>query len=140
MTKINVVSLVVLAVLLVVGVYTLTGSNKAESYVGIGEENFSTTTANMGVGMTQVFVGPGVLTAIVVGSSSAKTITVWDAATSTSASTTDPLNASTSPISLGTSPANGTYLYKVTLSKGLVIQLPTGFSGSYTFTYLKQGF
>ena len=71
------------------------------------------------------------LGSIIVASSSATTITIWNAT-----STTD--IASTSFVTLKASVAEGTYTFDAELSRGLVVVKPTGFNGDYVITYRRQ--
>lgn len=94
-----------------------------------GEAGYTaTTTSAIAEGHIQIKSGYGMLGSIVVASSSATTFKVWNAT-----STTDV--ASTSITNFVASPANGTYTYDVNLSRGIIVELPTGFNGAYTITY-----
>ena len=96
-----------------------------------GEYNATTT-----VGMALVHnlisgnrvVGLG---SIIVASSSASTFKVWNAT-----STTD--TASTSVFAMKASIAEGTYTFDAELTRGLVVEKPTGFNGEYVITWRGQ--
>lgn len=72
--------------------------------------------------------GDNTLGSVVVASSSATAFYVWNAT-----STSD--IASTSLGSFVASPANGTYTFDVVAPRGLIVDMPAGFNGSYTITF-----
>ena len=97
-----------------------------------GGEYNATTTTGMGAVHNVVsgnrVVGFG---SIIVASSSATTFKVWNAT-----STTDV--ASTSLLTLKASIAEGTYTFDTELTRGLIVEKPTGFNGNYVITYRAQ--
>jgi len=102
----------------------------------IGGEYKATSTITMGSStMKQIFVGSGTLGSVVVAGTSSVALRVWDSATSTSASSTNPINASSTIVQFNPEVTTGTYTFDVSIYKGLVIELPTGFNGSYTVTF-----
>lgn len=110
-----------LAVLLGGG-YTLGSVQQASEY-------HATTTASMTAGShVQIQTGQSVLGSIVVASSSDTTFKVWNAT-----STTD--IASTSPTELKASIGENTYTYDINMSRGIILELPSGFDGDYTITW-----
>lgn len=88
----------------------------------------STTTVGMTTGQRVINANPGTLGSIIVASSSATTFKIWNAT-----STTD--TASSTVTQFVASPTNGTYTFDLILTRGLIIEMPTGFNGSYTITY-----
>jgi hypothetical protein len=68
------------------------------------------------------------LGSIIVASSSATTFTIWNATSTTDVS-------STTITTLKASVGEGTYTYDIVCSRGLVIETPASFDGSYTVTY-----
>lgn len=93
-----------------------------------------------------VQTGQGTLGSVVITSTSATTFTVWDA---TSTATTTYQTATLRPdlteassttygrqvAAFKASPGENTYTFDVSLYKGLVLEVPSGFNGSYTVTY-----
>lgn len=65
---------------------------------------------------------------ITVGSTSAGTIKIWNAT-----STTD--SSSTTVAQLKASVVEGTYTFDALLTRGLIVELGSGFNGAYTITY-----
>lgn len=93
-----------------------------------------------------IMTGQGTLGSIVVSSTSASTFTVWDAtSTATTSYQTATLRPDLTEASSTTygrpvavfkaSVGENTYTFDATLYKGLVLEVPTGFTGSYTITY-----
>lgn len=78
-----------------------------------------------------VGTGSNILGSIIVASSSATRIDIWNAT-----STTDV--ASTSLAHIVASPANGTYTFDSIAPRGLIVDMPTGFNGAYYITYRGQ--
>lgn len=94
-----------------------------------GGEYIATSTTAIPVGMrTLVSNGPATLGSIVVASSSAATLRVWNAT-----STTD--SASTTVAVVKASVGENTFTFDASLTRGLIIELGTGFNGAYTVTY-----
>jgi hypothetical protein len=96
--------------------------------VVVGNEYNATNTATMAAGPRLLRTGPSVLGSVVVSSSSATTFKVWNAT-----STLD--IASTTPVQFVASPANGTYTFDASFERGIVVELPAGYNGSYTVTW-----
>ena len=71
---------------------------------------------------------PVTLGQITVASTSAGTLKVWNAT-----STTD--SASTTVALLKASVVEGTYVFDAFLTRGLIVELGAGFNGAYTITY-----
>lgn len=115
------------AAMFVVAPYLVQGS------VTQGNEYTSTTTVSTSAGtMWQAKSTSGnpycALGAITVSSSSATTLTLWDAT-----STTDVSSTTIATLKAGIS--EGTYTYDIYCKRGLVISTPTGFNGNYTVTW-----
>lgn len=123
-----------LVIVLVLGfVYLFGVVNREKSSYGsvvIGNEYQSTTTIGMS-GKNLIFTGSGVLGSIIISSSSAATLTVNDATSTIDA-------ASTTKAFFISSPANGTYTFDLVLTRGLSLDLGSGFNGAYTITYRAQ--
>lgn len=80
--------------------------------------------------MSLVASSTGTLGSIIVASSSATILDIWNAT-----STTD--SASSSIAHVVASPANGTYTFDVVVDRGIIVDMPTGFNGAYTITWRK---
>lgn len=106
----------------------LFGGSATLGSVNQSNEYHATTTSAIADGHWVLQTGQSVLGSVVVASSSATTFKVWNAT-----STTD--IASSSPVQFGASPADGTYTFDIVMSRGVVIELPANFDGSYTVTY-----
>lgn len=107
-------------------------SNTLGSVVQGGEYQ-ATTTSTMGTNKHQLIQSAYnsssvTLGSIVVASTSATTIKVWNAT-----STTD--IASTTLGTLKASVAEGTYTFDLILTRGLILEIPTGFNGNYIITH-----
>lgn len=125
----------VAALVLTVVAFSLDGKDiNPTGSVTQGNEYTSTTTDSTAAGTHWVArtVNGGsscVLGSIVVASTtSTSDFRIWNAT-----STTD--IASTTLVYLPISAGAGTYIYDVVCSRGLIIDTPTGFTGSYTITY-----
>jgi hypothetical protein len=128
-TLLKYLTLACLFSLVVVSIYSNLKAEPAIGSVIQGSEYQATTTVYMQAGtQRRILANAGTVGSIVVASSSATTFKVWDAT-----STTD--IASTTVVHFVASPTMGTYTFDVALTRGLVIELPTGFNGSYTVTY-----
>jgi len=97
--------------------------------VGVSSEYFSTTTVSTSAG-THWLARGGSCTfgSVVVASSSATTLTLWNAT-----STTD--SASTTIATLKAAISEGTFTFDTVCDRGLVVETPTGFNGVYVVTY-----
>ena len=98
-----------------------------------GHEYTSTTTQSTSAATDYVaksLTGGGTcsLGSVVVASTSATTLTIMNATSSTD-------TASTTLAIFKPSVGEGTYTFDVTCSRGIVIETPTGFDGVYTVTY-----
>ena len=132
----NIIIGIGIALVVVVG-YNLVTGDKTKVFQGggvvQGSEYNSTTTIAASAGihwLAKGISGGGICTlgSIVVASSSDTSFTLWNAT-----STTD--SASTTITTLVADVAEGTYIYDITCSRGLIIAAPTDFDGSYTTTY-----
>lgn len=94
-----------------------------------GGEYLATTTVGMGL-LQNVVSGnrPVSLGSIIVASSSGTTFKIWNAT-----STTDV--ASTTVTAFKASVGEGTYVFDSTLSRGLIVENPSGFNGDYVITF-----
>src|SRR3990167_5070649 len=98
--------------------------------VSVSNEYHATTTDATSVNTySQIKSTSAVLGSIVVASSSATTLTIWNAT-----STTD--TASTTITKLVASIGEGTYTFDVEAPRGLIIATPTSFNGSYVVTWM----
>lgn len=116
-----------IAMLIAVLSFVKTNDNRLGS-IETGEEYNATTTAAMATGFSVLKTSSGQLGSVIVASSSAATFTIWNAT-----STTD--IASTSPVRFVASPANGTYTFDASFTRGIIVEVPTGSNGSYTVTW-----
>ena len=107
-----------------------TADNPLGSVQQSSEYQASSTTENMAVASPVVLKSDdaSVLGSIVVASSSAGIITVYNAT-----STTD--TASTTFVSLSSNLTPNTYTFDAIIPRGLIIELGTGFDGEYVITY-----
>lgn len=122
------------------GGYLALKSNEALGSVAIGNEYQATSTSNMGTGHIVIglkdptavgaesTVPLSVLGSVIVASSSAVAVTLWDAT-----STTD--TASTTIGTIKASVTEGVYTFDSAIKRGLIVNLPTGDAGSYVITY-----
>ena len=99
-----------------------------------GHESQATTTIFMTAGTQRVIVGdainspndtPCIFSNVTIGSTSATTFTLWNAA-----STTD--SASTTIAKFKASIVEGTYILDVVAPRGCIVELPAGYNGSAT--------
>lgn len=132
----NIKNIVAVAFLvLALGVFTLFTqvSNIAFGSVMPGGEYSATTTRGVAAGMKVVAANKVVtLGSVVIASSSPTSFTIWNAT-----STAD--TASTSVITFPANATPGTYTFDADLiTRGLILQLPTGFAGDYVVTYRTQ--
>ncbi len=119
--------------LLIVIFYSLVGSEgETEASVLRGGEYFATTTTDMAVVMNQI-VSNRVTTlgSIVIASSSDTAFRIWNAT-----STRD--SASTTLATLEPNASEGTYTFDVVMTRGLILELPTGSDGSIVTTFRPQ--
>lgn len=121
------------AILLFVGVFSGLKVDIAKGSVSQGSEYNSTTTISTSAGThwlakSTTYSSVCVLGSIIVASSSGTSLTLWNAT-----STTD--IASTTITTLKASVGEGTYTYDITCSRGIIVETPSNFNGSYTVTY-----
>lgn len=115
--------------------------------VQVGSEYFSTSTVPMTTGAVLAAtrqwqvktnydsssnsqIGSTILGSVVIASSSPTTalpVKIWNATSTTDVS-------STTLVYIPSASANGTYTYDVVLTRGLIVELPTGFNGSFNIT------
>lgn len=136
--KKNLQLLAFLAIALILGIIFSQRPDQAiGSVVRTGEYQATTTNSMTGDAilaartMRLIQTGQSTLGSIVVSSTSPSTVApvrVWNAT-----STTD--IASTSVVLMPTASANGTYTYDISLTRGLIIELPGGYNGAYTVTF-----
>lgn len=127
-TLLIILSVIILGVI-VISALEIGRTSQAPGSVGVGNEYSATSTATMTTVMNTILVNrPVTLGSIVIASSSSKTLTIWNAT-----STID--TASTSVAVFKANTVEGTYTFDVSLPRGLIIQTPAGFDGSYTITY-----
>lgn len=69
------------------------------------------------------------LGSITIASTTNASIRIWNATSTTDSASTTPL------FTLATSTAAGTYTFDLILTRGLIIDYPIGFAGSYVITY-----
>lgn len=97
------------------------------SYLGsvtAGNEYTATTTAStFGGTHRQLKVGPGALGNVTIASTSAHSLTLWNAT-----STTD--SASTTIVTFKASASDGTYTFDASFDRGLVVSAEAGYQGS----------
>lgn len=99
--------------------------------VSVGGEYFATTSDSTSADThSQIKFSGSTCTvgSIIVASTSATTLTLWNAT-----STTD--TASTTIVQLKASVVEGTYTFDALCSRGLVIETPSGFNGYYVITW-----
>lgn len=112
-------------------VFTKPGSTLVQPSFGSvvrGSEYQATTTTAIPNGHRFVKTGDSILGSIIIASSSAGTLKVWNAT-----STTD--TASTTAITFIASPTVGTYTYDMVMTRGIVLELGAGSNGSYNVTF-----
>lgn len=118
---------VAVALLLAAAIFTQT-PQKADSSASRGSEYYATSTALMATDHDLVRTGVVTLGSVVIASSSPTTFTIWNAT-----STKD--LASTTLVSFGAGQPEGTYTFDTILTRGLVIELPTGYDGDAVVTF-----
>lgn len=136
MSKLHKVLLAAALAFSLVGLVVLTIQNPVSDTLGSvarGGEYQATTTSTMGTNKHQLIQSAYnsssvTLGSIVVASTSATTIKIWNAT-----STTD--IASTTLGTLKASVAEGTYTFDLILTRGLILEIPTGFNGNYIITH-----
>lgn len=126
----KIIGLVAFSAILVISAYLSGNHGSVQGSIQTGESYYATSTGSFAVGTTtNIRIGQGILGSVVVSSTTAILgFELRDATSSTDVS-------STSIAKFGTSPANGTYTYDVTLTRGLFLVFPAGFNGAYTVTY-----
>lgn len=123
-----------LAVLVVVSMIAGTVfTSKTEASVAVGNDyksvEFTSSNASS-TAPTIVKSGPGSLGSIIIASSTTGAIfRVYDNAVSTSSAT------STRIVSFPASASAGTYTFDREIQRGIVVEAPAGFNGSYVVTY-----
>ena len=142
-TNSTLIPAIIIAIFIVIISLVVGQINKAVGSVSVTDEYYATSTfAKLGgtsavnppvaatarTTMSLVASSTGVLGSIIVASSSATVFEVWNAT-----STTDV--ASSSIGHFVASPANGTYTFDVVANRGIIVDMPTGFNGSYTITF-----
>ena len=129
MSEIKLNLLIVGTVVLLVSVFLLPRGGGPLGSVSVSNEYHATTTDSTSVNTySQIKSTSATLGSIVVASSSATTLTIWNAT-----STTD--IASTTITKLVASIGEGTYTFDVEAPRGLIIATPTAFNGSYVITW-----
>jgi hypothetical protein len=118
------ISAVIAAVIILFG-----GSYSATNIGSVGRtsEYKATTTVSMAA-MQLIQTGESVLGSVIIASSSAITMRIWNAT-----STTD--SASTTVAIFKAAAGENTYTFDTVLTRGLVIAPASGFNGAYTITY-----
>jgi len=97
--------------------------------VNIANEYHATTTRDMTADAEQLIqTGGSVLGSVIVASSSATNMSIWNAT-----STTD--IASTTLTTFDADLSNGTYTFDTIMTRGIIIDLPASFDGDYVITY-----
>lgn len=130
----NIIIGIAIGIIAVTGYVVIKGGEEFQGgSVVQGSEYLATTTVATSAGTHWLAKGIAnggicVFGSIIVASSSATTLTLWNAT-----STTD--IASTTITVLKAGIGEGTYTYDITCSRGLVVDTPVGFNGSYTITY-----
>lgn len=127
--------------IILVGVFLLVtfisvNSGIAEASVPQGHEYQATTTVAMAANGHRIIATSTTnrvsLGSIIIASSTSAAVTsglrIWNAT-----STTDV--GSTSIVLFAPQASNGTYTFDAILSRGLIVELPANFNGSYTITY-----
>ena len=134
-TLLNYKNVLAVAFLLIAVTFAMLVLQRPESALGStypGGEYNSTTTVGMASVQNVISANRVVsLGSIIVASSSATTFKVWNAT-----STTDV--ASTSVFAMKAAIGEGTYTFDTELTRGLIIEKPTGFNGEYVITYRAQ--
>lgn len=117
-----------ISALLLLAVYIPQTSKNQGSVDKTNEYKSATTLTMTAASSTQVFSRSGTLGSIVISSSTAGTLELRDATSSTDVAST----------SIAKFPANasvGTYTFDISLYRGLSVILGSGFNGSYSITY-----
>ena len=111
----------------IIGFLSHEAGNRVVGSVEQGSEYQATTTVGMAVGLRSLACTQ-TLGSVIVASSSAGTLKIWNAT-----STTD--TASSTIATFIASPVQGTYTFDAILTRGGIgIELGSGFNGSYTIT------
>jgi hypothetical protein len=93
-----------------------------------GNEYYATTTAFMQAGHRLIKTGQSALGSLVITSVGSAQLEIWNATSSTDI-------ASTSVARIKPAAAEGTYTFDVSMPRGIVINVPTGYNGTSTITY-----
>lgn len=102
----------------------------ASVVVGNDYKSYEVTSSVASTSPVIVKTGQGSLGSVIVASSTSGAVfRIYDHTFSTSTAT------STRIVSFPVSPAGGTYTFDRELSRGLVLEVPVGFNGSYVVTY-----
>lgn len=125
----DIITLMVVAVaVFVIGFMLIYNPFKATGSIGEGQSYNATSTVPMTGTWNQLKYGQGDLGSVVVASTSATVLRIWNATSSTDV-------ASTSPVHFVASPANGTYQFDATFDRGIIVERVAGFNGAYTITW-----
>lgn len=125
----NILAVAFLLIAVTLAMLVLQEPRGALGSIRVGDEMLATTTVGM-ASVHNIVASNRVasLGSIVVASSSATTFKVWNAT-----STTD--TASTTVFGMKASIVEGTYTFDTQLTRGLIVEKPTGFNGEYVITY-----
>ena len=128
----NILAVAFLLIAVTIAMFVLQQPREAFGSTFPGAEYNATTTTGMGSVYNVVSANRVVaLGSIIVASSSGSTFKVWNAT-----STTD--TASTTVFGLKAAIGEGTYTFDTELTRGLIVEKPTGFNGEYVITYRAQ--
>ena len=139
--KLKIITLLGIITAVFCGAFFSLQTNTVSGSVVQGGEYKATTTSTMGASKHQVIglinTSPAIaqssttlqtLGSVIVASSSAASMTIWNATSTTDVS-------STTIAVFKASVGEGTYTFDVALTRGLIIALPAGSNGAYTITY-----
>lgn len=106
---------------------------KSNTFGGVASSDgyYATSTAALADGHDLIRTGPTLLGSVVIASSSAATITIWNAT-----STTD--TASSTFATIKASLTEGTYVFDAVLERGLVVEMGASSNGSGAITFKAQ--
>lgn len=117
-------------ILTVIGLFSvvLQGPRQALGSIETGQFYQATSTARLAAGFNVLKTGPTELGSLLVSSSSATTIVIWNAT-----STTDVASSTFATFKAGV--GEDEYVIDASLDRGLIVQIPSGFNGSGAVTW-----
>ena len=137
----TIIIIFLLTALIGIGYLIFDKLDKSFGSVGVSDEYLSTSTAYMSGVLVKtaefnqlITAGVPVLGSVVIASTTAASMTIYDATSTAGLANGDSIQITRFP----TSTPQGTYTFDTRLDSGLVITLQSGFAGDYVITYRRD--